>query len=127
MMPDAVFRIHSMSKPITTVAALTLYEDGRFKLDDPVSKYLSEFKGLRVITDKGIETLEAKREMTIRDLMRHTSGLTYGMPDSRLVDKMYTTRGIDGPALNLAEMVTTLGESKGVNTNCCQIGYEMPP
>ena len=110
MRPDALFRIHSMTKPITTVAALLLYEEGKFKFDDPVSKYLPEFKGLRVHTGKGEETVEVKHEMTIRDLMRHTSGLTYGMPNGTAVDKMYIAAGIDGPKLNLAEMVTALAK-----------------
>ena len=106
---DAIFRIHSMTKPITTVAALLLYEEGKFKLDDPVSKYLSEFKGLRVHAGENDETVEARREMTIRDLMRHTSGLMYGMPNGTAVDKMYIAKGIDGPDHSLAEMVTILG------------------
>jgi CubicO group peptidase (beta-lactamase class C family) len=110
MPPDAIFRIHSMSKPITTAAALLLYEEGRFKLDDPVSRYLPEFKGLRVYAGKNDETVEAKREMTIRDLMRHTSGLTYGMPNGSGVDKMYIAKGIDGPQLSLTEMVAALGK-----------------
>ena len=110
MPQDAIFRIHSMTKPITTAAALLLYEEGKFNLDDPVSTYLPELKGLRVHTGKGDETVEAKHEMTIRDLMRHTSGLTYGMPNGTAVDKMYVAKGIDGPDLSLAEMVTTLGK-----------------
>jgi CubicO group peptidase (beta-lactamase class C family) len=107
---DAIFRIHSMSKPITTAAALLLYEEGRFTLDEPVSKYLPEFKGLRVFAGKNDETVEAKLEMTIRDLMRHTSGLTYGMPNGTTVDKLYIAKGIDGPELSLAEMVAALGK-----------------
>jgi CubicO group peptidase (beta-lactamase class C family) len=110
MPPDAIFRIHSMTKPITTVAALRLYDEGKFKLDDPVSKYLPEFEDLRVHTGKNEETVEAKREMTIRDLMRHTSGLTYGMPNGTAVDKMYIAKGIDGPEHSLAEMVSVLGK-----------------
>jgi len=107
---DAIFRIHSMSKPVTTAAALLLYEEGRFGLDEPVSKYLPEFKGLRVYAGENHEAVEAKREMTIRDLMRHTSGLTYGMPNGTGVDKMYIAKGIDGPDLSLADMVAALGE-----------------
>ncbi len=110
MTPDAIFRIHSMSKPITTAAALLLFEEGRFKLDEPVSRYLPEFKGLRVYAGRNDETVEAKREMSIRDLMRHTSGLTYGMPNGTDVDKMYIAKGIDGPELSLAEMVAALGK-----------------
>jgi CubicO group peptidase (beta-lactamase class C family) len=110
MPQDAIFRIHSMSKPITTAAALLLYEEGKFKLDDPVSRYLTELKGLRVHSGKGNETVAAKDEMTIRDLMRHTSGLAYGMPNGTAVDKMYVSKGIDGPDLSLAEMVSALGK-----------------
>lgn len=109
MSRDAIFRIHSMSKPITTVAALTLLEEGKFKLDDPVSNYLPAFKGLRVQVGKGEETTALKQEMTIRDLMRHTSGLTYGMPNGSAVDKLYIAKGIDGPKYSLKEMVDVLG------------------
>src|SRR5581483_3699355 len=80
MPTDAMFRICSMSKPITTVAAMMLYEEGKFLLDDPVSKYLPEFKDMKVLV-KPAEgpryTIPAAKEITIRDLMRHTSGLTY--------------------------------------------------
>jgi CubicO group peptidase (beta-lactamase class C family) len=110
MPQDAIFRIHSMSKPITTAAALLLYDEGKFKLDEPVSKYLPEFKGLRVHAGNNNETVEAKREMTILDLIRHTSGLTYGMPNGTAVDRMYIAKGIDGPNLSLAEMVSVLGK-----------------
>jgi CubicO group peptidase (beta-lactamase class C family) len=110
MPPDAIFRIHSMSKPITTAAALLLYEEGKFNLDEPAAKYLPELKGLRVHAGKNDETVEAKREMSIRDLMRHTSGLVYGMPNGTAVDKMYIAKGIDGPDLSLAEMVAALGK-----------------
>src|SRR5205085_11669971 len=82
MRPDTIFRIYSMTKPVTSVAAMILWEEGRFQLDDPVSRFLPEFKGLRVAAAKGDETVEARREVTIRDLMRHTSGLTYGAFDN---------------------------------------------
>ncbi len=79
MQPDAMFRICSMTKPITSVAAMMLYEEGKFLLDDPVSKYLPEFKNIRVLGNPGVsgDTLPATKEITIRDLMRHTSGITY--------------------------------------------------
>ena len=80
MPADAMFRICSMTKPITTVAAMMLYEEGKFLLDDPVSKYLPEFKDMKVLV-KPAEgpryTIPATKEITVRDLMRHTSGLTY--------------------------------------------------
>ena len=78
MQKDTIVRIYSMSKPITTAAAMTLYEEGKFQLDDPVSKFIPELKGLRVYVGPGDKTEPAKREITIRDLMRHTSGFTYG-------------------------------------------------
>jgi CubicO group peptidase (beta-lactamase class C family) len=85
MKPDTIFRIASMSKPITSVAVMMLYEEGRFRLSDPVSKYLPEFKGMKVLASspagdgsKAQEQLvPAKREITIRHLLTHTSGLTY--------------------------------------------------
>lgn len=80
MAPDAMFRICSMSKPITSVAVMMLYEEGKFLLDDPVSKYLPEFKNPRVLVKPASGesyTIPATHEITIRDLLRHTSGLTY--------------------------------------------------
>src|SRR5262249_5557119 len=80
MKTDSIVRIYSMPKPIATVAAMILVDEGKIGLDDPVSKYLPEFKERRVLAGKkdSDETVEAKREPTIRDLMRHTAGLTYG-------------------------------------------------
>jgi CubicO group peptidase (beta-lactamase class C family) len=80
MRPDAMFRICSMSKPITSVAVMILYEEGKFLLDDPVSKYLPEFKNPKVLVKPASGepySIPATREITIRDLLRHTSGLTY--------------------------------------------------
>jgi CubicO group peptidase (beta-lactamase class C family) len=80
MPTDAMFRICSMSKPITSVAVMMLYEEGKFLLDDPVSKYLPEFKNPKVLMKppQGEPyTIPATKEITIRDLLRHTSGLTY--------------------------------------------------
>lgn len=84
MAKDAIFRIYSMSKPIITAALLTLYEEGKFSLLDPVSKYLPEFANMRVTVNKTdpatgkriYYTVPAERPITILDLMRHTSGMT---------------------------------------------------
>src|SRR4030066_194971 len=92
MRRDTIFRFYSMSKPITSVAAMMLYEQDKIKLDDPVSKYIPEFKGLKVVADPDAEVIKevaAKREMSVRDLMRHTSGLTYGVFGDTAVDKLY--------------------------------------
>jgi CubicO group peptidase (beta-lactamase class C family) len=80
MRTDSIFRICSMSKPITSVAVMMLYEEGKFLLEDPVSKYLPEFKNPKVLVKPASGqpyTIPATREITIRDLLRHTSGLTY--------------------------------------------------
>jgi CubicO group peptidase (beta-lactamase class C family) len=80
MRTDSIFRICSMTKPITSVATMILYEDGKFLLDDPISNYLPEFKNPTVFmkTASGVPyTIPATHEITIRDLLRHTSGLTY--------------------------------------------------
>jgi CubicO group peptidase (beta-lactamase class C family) len=80
MRPDSIFRICSMSKPITSTAVMMLYEEGKFLLDDPISKYLPEFKDPKVLVKPAngpSYTIPATHEITIRDLLRHTSGLTY--------------------------------------------------
>lgn len=80
MRNDVIFRICSMSKPITSTAVMMLYEEGKFLLDDPVSKYLPEFKNPKVLvkpTSGEPYSIPATKEITIRDLLRHTSGLTY--------------------------------------------------
>ncbi|MGA8065976.1 MAG: serine hydrolase domain-containing protein, partial [Terriglobales bacterium] len=80
MRPDTMFRICSMSKPITSVAVMMLYEEGHFLLEDPVSKFLPEFKNPKVLVKPASGepyTIPATHEITIRDLLRHTSGLTY--------------------------------------------------
>ena len=91
---------------ITTVAALMLYDEGKLKLDDPVSRYLPEFSGLRVHTEKG--EVNAAGQVTIRDLMRHTSGLTYGVFGDSPVDKLYREHKVLNPGDNLAELVAKL-------------------
>jgi len=92
MRPDAIFRIYSMSKPITSVAVMMLYEEGHFQLNDPVSKFIPEFKDVKVFVKKtaaGVEVTEPKRQITIRDLLRHTSGLAYGLGKETVVDELY--------------------------------------
>jgi CubicO group peptidase (beta-lactamase class C family) len=80
MQRDSIFRICSMTKPITSVGVMILYEEGKFLLEDPISKYLPEFKNPKVLVKPANGkpyTIPASREITIRDLLRHTSGLTY--------------------------------------------------
>jgi CubicO group peptidase (beta-lactamase class C family) len=111
MTPNTLFRIYSMTKPITTVAALMLYENGHFQLDDPVAEYLPAFEGVQVYdtTATGAPTrVEPRRPMTIQDLMRHTSGLTYGVFGNTPVDSMYQAAGVLDPTRTLASAVDTL-------------------
>jgi len=114
MKRDTIFRIYSMSKPITSVAAMILYEEGKLKLDDPVSKYIPEFKGLKVVADPDAEEITevaAGREVSVRDLLRHTSGLTYGIFGNTAVDKLYRkTIQLSGGESTLKDMVKKLAE-----------------
>ncbi|MGO9359621.1 MAG: serine hydrolase domain-containing protein [Xanthobacteraceae bacterium] len=96
MTPDTIFRIYSMSKPVTSVAAMMLVEEGRLSLDEPLAKYIPEFAGVKVGVEKpgadGKPTLDLvapRRAITIQDLLRHTSGITYGFFGEGLVKKMY--------------------------------------
>jgi CubicO group peptidase (beta-lactamase class C family) len=108
MQKDTIVRIYSMSKPITTTAAMILHEEGKFQLDDPVSKFLPELKGLRVYVGPGDKTEPAKREITVRDLLRHTSGFTYGLFGDSPVDHMYLAKNVLDRRQNLQEFVTRL-------------------
>jgi len=96
MTANTIFRIYSMSKPITNVAAMMLVEEGKLQLEDPVAKYIPAFKDVKVGVEKkgddGNMTLDlvpARRPMTVQDLMRHTSGITYGFFGEGLVKKAY--------------------------------------
>ena len=98
MSSETMVRIYSMTKPLTTVAALMLYEEGRFQLDDPITRFLPYFAGQRVCVGGNaakMETVPAVRDITFRDLMTHTSGLTYHFMFSTLVDAAYRAQGID--------------------------------
>jgi CubicO group peptidase (beta-lactamase class C family) len=133
MTEDAIFRIYSMTKPITGVALMMLYEEGKFFLNDPVAKYIPELANLQVavstadgntgvISDgtssEGVgsgdesregETRAPLRQPTIRDLMRHTAGFTYGIFGDTEVDKLYRENDILGQK-NLKDFVTALGK-----------------
>ena len=96
--PDTIVRIYSMTKPITTVAAMMLYEEGCFQLDDPVAKYLPEFEATPVWSggDAPISDVTTQRTpMLVKHLMNHTSGLTYGFMNSNPVDAQYREQAIE--------------------------------
>jgi CubicO group peptidase (beta-lactamase class C family) len=110
MEADTIFRFYSMTKPLTSLAIMMLYEEGRFQLDDPITRFLPCFANMRVYTggSRGkLETVPAERDITFRDLLTHTSGLTYGFMESTPVDAQYRDRGVDFVAStqSLAEVV----------------------
>jgi CubicO group peptidase (beta-lactamase class C family) len=115
MTNDAIFRIASMSKAITTVAVMTLYEEGHFLLTDPVSKFIPEFKNPKVImkspTSDSIVLVPAKSEITIRQLLNHTSGITYGDGlQGRYYRQAGMTVGLTPTKGTIAEMIKKLGQ-----------------
>ena len=112
---DDIYRIFSMTKPITSVAVMMLYEEGRFFLTDPVGQYLPDLANLPVAllseatSPDDIPTERARRQMTIQDLLRHTSGLTYGSFSNSVVDQLYGRNRVGGQP-TLADMVTEMGK-----------------
>ncbi|HZP88312.1 MAG TPA: serine hydrolase domain-containing protein [Burkholderiales bacterium] len=114
MSDDAIFRIASMTKPITSVAVMMLMEEGKLLLSDPISKYIPEFKEPKVLVlndpqdpAKGYTTVPAKREITIIDLLNHTSGITYRFWGKQPFATMYEEAGVvDG----LTPTAGTIGE-----------------
>ena len=112
MARDTIFRIYSMTKPLTSVAAMMLWEQGKFLLSDPVAKFLSDFSDLKVAVDRDgkLERVPTERAVTIQDLLRHTSGLTYEFRGAGPVHKMYMGAKIFSRAQSSAEQVASLGK-----------------
>lgn len=102
MKEDAIFAIASMSKPVTGVAMMILFEEGKWRLDDPITRYIPEFKNLKVVKSIGpggkMVLEDAVRPPTMRELMSHTAGFGYGLLQDHPVDKMYREKGILGLA-----------------------------
>ena len=137
MTTDAIFRIYSMSKPITSVAVMMLHEEGRFMLNEPVARYLPALADLRVATatadgampaatsdgtvtttaegageatPPALDIRQAKRQPTIRDLLRHTAGFTYGVFGESPVDVLYREAGLLTEDMTLNDFVAKLGQ-----------------
>lgn len=112
MKTDSIFRIASMSKPVTSVAIMMLYEEGKLLLNDPVSKYIPAFKSSRVLegTDAGATPVNARRGITIRDLLSHRSGITYGFLNGGPVGSGYRKNGVTDGLTS-----TTLTLEEGIN------------
>ena len=107
---DSLFRIYSMTKPIVSAAAMMLWEEGRFLLGDPLAKYLPEFASPTVAVERGgrIELVPAERDITLQDLLRHTSGLTYEFRGNAPVQKMYMEAKVFRRNQTNAEQAATL-------------------
>ncbi len=110
MAEDAIFRIYSMTKPIVSVAAMMLVEEGRLIITDPVSNYIPAFADVKVGVENGdkLDLAPAKRPITIQDLMRHTSGLTYGFTGVGQVQKLVAAARFGSQDKTIAEHVEGL-------------------
>ncbi|MCP3409668.1 serine hydrolase [Bradyrhizobium sp. CCGB01] len=115
MSADTIFRLYSMSKPITSVMAMMLVEEGKLSLDDPVSKYIPAFAGMKVGVEKKAENgkvsmaLEpVNRPVTIKDLMRHTSGLSYGWYGGGMVRELYADANLFNSDLSNADFAAKI-------------------
>ena len=108
MAKDSIFRIYSMTKPVTGVAMMILFEEGLWRLDDPVTRYVPEFKSLRVMTGVDssgkILTEPMKRPPTMREMMSHTAGFGYGLGEINPVDKLYREKQVMG-SIGLHQMI----------------------
>lgn len=110
---NSIVRIYSMTKPVTTVAIMQLVEQGKINLDEPVSIYLPEFESLKVLESQkggGSKEVKPKRAMTTRDLLRHTSGLTYGFFGNTEVDQQYRKAGVLITDFTIKSTVEKLGK-----------------
>ncbi|MEM7253967.1 MAG: serine hydrolase domain-containing protein [Pseudomonadota bacterium] len=112
---DTIFRFYSMTKPITSVALMMLYEEGAFQLNDPVSKFIPSFAELNVFSGGTAEDYRvepARRAMTVRDLFTHTSGFTYGFMQEMPVDALYRQHKVGGVDFDgdLGDMIARLAE-----------------
>ena len=112
METDTIFRLYSMTKPITSVALMMLYEEGRFQLRDRLSKYIPEFANLRVLRNPNgplDETVPLAHAPTVQDAMRHTAGFTHGI-ETDAFDTQYTQADVFGLDVTLAEMMSRLAK-----------------
>ena len=104
---DTIFRIYSMSKPITSVAVMMLYEEGHFQLDTSVSDFIPEFKNMQVYNEDQTEILDAKKQVTIKHLLTHTAGFVYGWGDGA-IDKRYQEANLFQPGTPLGDTIKKL-------------------
>ena len=129
MSRDSLFRIYSMTKPIATTALMQLYQDGLFQMNDPLSKFIPEFAGLRVLVDPAgplDETVAMEREPTVQDILRHTGGFSHCLGNSDY-DRECVDLGVFNPDTSLAEMMTALSRLPLMNQPGSQYRYSVGP
>ena len=106
---DTIFRLYSMTKPITSIAVMMLYEEGHFQLTTPVSEFVPAFKDMKVYTEEGRAIIDAEREVTIKHLLTHTTGLIYESDkEDHPIDQRYEDADLYGG--DLANMIQKLGD-----------------
>ena len=117
MKQDSIFRIYSMTKPLVSITLMQMVEEGKLQITDPVAKYLPELGQMKVGTEVTgadgkpvLHLADPTRQMTVQDLLRHTSGLTYGNRGAGLINKAYADEKIGDRSLTVAEMVQHLGK-----------------
>jgi CubicO group peptidase (beta-lactamase class C family) len=117
--PDSLWRVYSMTKPITGMAAMLLVQDGKLKLDEPVSDFIPGFAHMNVLTDPehSLAARPAKNPVTIRELMTHTAGLGYSIVNTGPIKKAYEDAGIVPFAANRQTETATTRRSPGC-ANC---------
>src|ERR1700745_2025607 len=122
MAQNSIFRIFSMTKPIVSVCIMMLIEDGHFLLSDPVAKFISEVAGQKVGVDNNgkLDLVPLKRAMTVQDLLRHTSGITYDHTGNSLVQQMYRESRLRSRKITNAEHAALVAELPLI----CQPGAE---
>ena len=107
MTEDTIFRLYSMTKPIVCTALMTLFEEGRFRLIDPVARYVPSLAGLKVLRADGT-LADPKRPVMVRDVMAHTSGLSYHFLEDTPVGRMYADSKLINPKVPLCEAIDDL-------------------
>ena len=125
---DAVFRIYSMTKPIATAAIMQLVEQGKIRLDDPVSKFIPAFANTKVYASGGAAhpaVKDPERPITIADLLTHTSGITYGLFGNTPVDSIYRQAGLLAPSQTIAQLADSVAHLPLVFTPGSAFAYSM--
>ena len=125
---DTIFRQYSMTKQITSVAVMMLYEEGHFSLDDPVGKFIPDFANMQVfdgLGETGMRLVDQEQPITIRHLLTHTSGLSYGLQKDTPIDAMYHEARIADADSTLKEVMERLGNIPLVNQPGTRWRYSM--